>query len=120
MAPIRRELLLCVRAISAVSVGAGDAADLMVEIALPSERITRGDGSGHRSGLGWPCPRIPAIIADLKSVHATYAAYMQPCDRHDPSVPERQRTADGPVSEEKWLFGEFGERPRTVANVDYC
>ena len=60
------------------------------------------------------------VIADSESVHATYAAYMQPCDRHDPSVPERPRTSDRPVSEEKWLFGEFGERPRTVANIDYC
>src|ERR1700730_8312358 len=66
-----------------------------------------------------PCTRISAIIADFKSVHATYAAYMQPCDRHDPSLPERPRTAGGPVSEEKWLFGEFGERPRTLANIDY-
>jgi hypothetical protein len=36
------------------------------------------------------------VIADFKSVHATYAAYMQPCDRHDPSVPEPPRTSGGP------------------------
>jgi hypothetical protein len=82
--------------------------------------VSRGDAEPKHAGLGWPCPRISAIIADFKSVHATYAAYMQPCDRDDPSVPERPRTADGPVSEEKWLFGEFGESCRTVANVDYC
>src|SRR5580704_11124317 len=44
---------------------------------------------------------------------------MQPCDQHDPRVPERPRTANRPVSGEKWLFGEFGEAPRTLANVDY-
>src|ERR1700686_3819520 len=62
---------------------------------------------------------VRGVIADFKSVHATYAAHMQPCDRQDPSVPERPRTSDGPVSEEKWLFGEFGEAPRTLANIDY-
>jgi serine/threonine protein kinase len=60
------------------------------------------------------------IIADLKSVHATYAAYMQPCDRHDTNVSERPRTSDGPVSEEKSLFGELRDGPRTLANTDYC
>ena len=78
--------------------------------------VHQGNGG---SGIGQYESRR-GVIADSESVHATYAAYMQPCDRHDPGLPERPRTSDGPISEEKSLFGEFGERPRTVANIDYC
>ena len=80
--------------------------------------VTAGAQVSASVALMGPLPE--KVIADFKSVHATYAAYMQSSDRHDPGVPERPRTSGGPVSEEKWLFGEFGERPRTVANIDYC
>jgi hypothetical protein len=77
-------------------------------------------GAQVRASVAIMGPLPEDVIADSESVQATYAADMQPCDRHDPSVSERPRTAGGPVSEEKSLFGEFGERPRTLANMDYC
>ena len=77
-------------------------------------------GAQVRASLAFMGPLPEDVIADSESVHATYAAYMQPNDRHDPNGPERPRTPDRPVSEDKSMFGEFGERPRTLANVNYC
>jgi hypothetical protein len=82
-------------------------------------------GSMQRSGVKGRArsqsrESVPGVIADSKSCHSTYAAYVQPIDRILASGPERPRTSGSPVLRHNSTFVEFSDGPRTLANLGYC